>query len=62
MKKPQVNFAFIDGNNLHLTMRFLGWDLDYKRFIVYLSEHYGVNKAYYFIGYVPENTGLYNFL
>ncbi|HUT67437.1 MAG TPA: NYN domain-containing protein [Dehalococcoidales bacterium] len=62
MKKPQINYAFIDGNNLHLTMRYLGWDLDYKRFRVYLSEHYGVSKAYYFIGYVPENTGLYNFL
>ncbi len=62
MKKSQVNYAFIDGNNLHLTMRYLGWDLDYKRFRVYLSEHYGVSKAYYFIGYVPENTGLYNFL
>jgi uncharacterized LabA/DUF88 family protein len=43
-------------------MKSLGWDLDYKRFRVYLSEHYGVNKAYYFIGYVPENTGLYNHL
>ena len=62
MKKPQVNYAFIDGNNLHLTMKYLGWDLDYRRFRVYLSEHYGVNKAYYFIGYIPENTGLYNFL
>ena len=62
MKKPLVNYAFIDGNNLHLTMRNLGWDLDYKRFRIYLSEHYGVSKAYYFIGYVPDNTGLYNFL
>ena len=59
MKKTQVNYAFIDGNNLHLTMVYLGWALDYKRFRVYLSEHYGVAKAYYFIGYVPENTDLY---
>lgn len=42
-----------------MTMVSLGWNLDYKRFRVYLSEHYGVAKAYYFIGYVPENTGLY---
>jgi uncharacterized LabA/DUF88 family protein len=62
MKKSQVNYAFIDGTNLHLTMVYLGWELDYKRFRVYLSEHYGVSKAYYFIGYIPENTGLYNFL
>ena len=59
MIKPQVNYAFIDGNNLHLTMFNLGWALDYKRFRVYLSEHYGVAKAYYFIGYVPEMSDLY---
>lgn len=59
MKKPQTNYAFIDGTNLHLTMVNLGWNLDYKRFRVYLSEHYGVAKAYYFIGYVPEYADLY---
>lgn len=59
MRKPQTNYSFIDGTNLHLTMVNLGWNLDYKRFRVYLSEHYGVAKAYYFIGYVPEMTDLY---
>lgn len=43
-------------------MKKVGWELDYRRFRVYLSEHYGVGKAYYFIGYMPENTPLYNFL
>lgn len=62
MKKPQVNYAFIDGTNLHQTMKKVGWDLDYRRFRVYLSEHYGISKAYYFFGYVPENTSLYTFL
>ncbi len=59
MVKPQTNYAFIDGNNLHLTMVNLGWALDYKRFRIYLSEHYGVGKAYYFIGYMPEMRDLY---
>ena len=62
MKKPQTNYAFIDGNNLHLTMVNIGWTLDYRRFRVYLSEHYGVGKAYYFMGYMPENTPIYTFL
>ena len=62
MKKPQVNYAFIDGTNLHQTMKKVGWELDYLRFRVYLSEHYGVGKAYYFFGYIPENTPLYTFL
>ena len=62
MKKPQVNYAFIDGTNVHQTMKKVGWALDYRRFRVYLSEHYGVAKAYYFFGYMPENTQLYTFL
>jgi uncharacterized LabA/DUF88 family protein len=62
LKKPQVNYAFIDGTNLHQTMKKVGWALDYRRFRVYLSEHYGVAKAYYFFGYMPENTALYTFL
>jgi uncharacterized LabA/DUF88 family protein len=62
MKKPQINYAFIDGTNLHQTMKKIGWELDYRRFRVYLSEHYGVGKAYYFFGYMPENTSLYTFL
>ena len=62
MKKAQNNYAFIDGTNLHQTMKKVGWELDYRRFRVYLSEHYGVGKAYYFFGYMPENTPLYTFL
>jgi uncharacterized LabA/DUF88 family protein len=62
VKKPQVNYAFIDGNNLNLGIADSGWVLDYRKFRVYLGEHYSVSKAYYFVGYVPENTGLYNFL
>jgi hypothetical protein len=50
MKKPQTNYAYIDGNNLYRTMRAIGWDLDYRRFRVYLSEQFAVGKAYYFIG------------
>ncbi len=62
MKKPQINYAFIDGTNLHKTMKKVGWELDYRRFRVYLSEHYGVGKAYYFLGYMLENTPIYTFL
>jgi uncharacterized LabA/DUF88 family protein len=62
VKKPQVNYAFIDGNNLHLGITALGWVMDYRKFRTYLREHYGITTAYYFIGYVPGNTGLYNYL
>lgn len=59
MKKNQNNYAFVDGTNLYLALTNSGWQLDLKRFRIYLNEHYGVTKAYYFIGYAPENTSLY---
>ena len=62
MKKPQANYAFIDGQNLNLSIRELGWSLDFKRFRAYLSEKYGIGKAYYFIGYVAGNGDLYTSL
>ena len=62
MKKAETNYAFIDGTNLYLTMVHVKWRLDFKRFRVYLREHYGVSTAYYFIGYMAENQGLYDSL
>jgi len=53
------NFAFIDGENLNLSIRNLGWKLDFKRFRIYLKEKYGVSEAYLFIGYIDGNTELY---
>lgn len=62
MKKTQENYAFIDGQNINLSIRAMGWELDFKKFRVYLGEKYGVAKAYYFIGYVYGNDDLYNSL
>jgi len=62
LKNTENNFAFIDGQNLHLGVRDLGWSLNYKRFRVYLKDKYSVSKAYLFIGYVPENQELYKSL
>lgn len=33
--------------------------MDWKRFRVYLKEHYGVTKAFLFIGYIEGNNQLY---
>ena len=62
MKQRDNNYAFIDAQNLYLAIRELGWKLDYKRFRVYLREKYSVRKAYMFMGFVPTNQALYNFL
>ena len=62
MKSIRNNYAFIDSQNLNLNIRSQGWILDFKRFLVYLKEKYGVSKAFIFIGYVDENKKLYDFL
>ncbi len=53
------NYAFIDSQNLNLAIRDLGWTLDFKRFRRYLTDKYGVAKAFIFIGYLPTNESLY---
>ncbi len=48
------NYAFIDGQNLHLGTVEDGWKIDFKKFKIYLSDKYAVNKIYYFLGYFSE--------
>jgi uncharacterized LabA/DUF88 family protein len=62
MIKKGNNFAYIDGANLYKGVNSLGWDLDYKRFRVWLSEKYSVRIAYLFIGLLPKNKELYKYL
>lgn len=56
------NYAFIDSQNLNLSIRDLGWKLDFYKFRIYLKERYSVNKTYLFIGYLKGNEGLYTTL
>lgn len=62
MKYTENNYAFIDSQNLNLSIKSLGWSLDFKRFRVYLKEKYNVTKAFLFIGYIKKNSKLYDFL
>lgn len=62
MVSKENNYAFIDGQNLHLGIRALGWKLDMARFRKYLKDKYAVSKAFLFIGYVGENSDLYKAL
>ncbi len=62
MREKEKNHAYIDGANLHKGIRSSGWHLDYARFRVWLSDKYGVDKAYLFIGLVPKMTALYTAL
>ena len=63
MKKTKnKNYAFIDSQNLNMSIQRIGWKLDYKRFRRYLREKYNIKTAYLFIGFLPENQDLYNTL
>ena len=53
------NYAFIDSQNLNLGVKSQGWKLDFLRFRVFLKDKYRVEKAFIFIGYIPNNQSLY---
>ena len=62
MKNKQNNYAFIDSQNLNLSIRDQGWILDFKKFRTYLKDKYSITKAFLFIGYLHENQDLYTTL
>jgi len=53
------NYAFIDSQNLNLSIRNQGWILNFKKFRQYLKDKYHIIKAFIFIGYLAENQALY---
>lgn len=68
-KNYPIAYAFIDSQNLNLGTKkdiirhgkkiYHGWDLDYRKFRVYLANKFRVSKAFLFIGYIKENQKLY---
>lgn len=58
-KNRNNNYAFIDGNNLHLGIQYQAWQLDYKKFRKFLEDKFNVTKAYYFLGFIPDKKLLY---
>lgn len=52
----EQNYAYIDGQNLHLgtTKGDPAWQIDLRRFRVYLKEKYKIEKAFYYLGYVQD--------
>lgn len=62
MQKIQNNYAFIDSQNINLSIREQKWILDFGKFRRYLKDKQHIVKAFLFIGYVPQNQSLYTFL
>lgn len=52
------NYAYIDGQNLKMGTIDTkpSWRIDLGRFRIYLKEKYGVEKAFYYMGYVVDGA------
>src|SRR3982751_6894373 len=60
MRRPKKgNYAFIDSQNLNVSVQKYGWKMNWKKFREFLAEKHGVTKAFMFIGYVPEHEDIY---
>jgi len=62
MNNKYNNFAFIDSQNLNLSIKEQGWNLDFNKFRIYLKDKFNVSKAFLFIGYTPTSMSLYTSL
>jgi uncharacterized LabA/DUF88 family protein len=56
------NYAFIDAQNVYMGTRAAGWTVDVFRLRRYLKEKFGVVKAFWFVGYLPEKRPFYTVL
>ena len=56
------NYAFIDSQNVNLAIRDQGWKLNWKRLRIYLKDKYKVDRVYIFIGFIPSNNKIYQYL
>ena len=57
-----MSTCYIDASNLKFGIEQSGWSLDYKSFRSWLRDKFGVSRAILFMGLVPENADLYNYL
>jgi len=55
---PKI-YAFIDSQNLSLSIQNCGWKLNFARFFIYLKDKYKVSKAFLFIGCVNAELTLH---
>jgi len=58
--RQRNNYAFIDGTNMYLSAKYLGWEIDWASLREYLRKKHNVSDAYYFIGYLKKYQPLYD--
>lgn len=68
----KTTYAFIDSQNLNLgtsknlvkdgEIYYRGWELDFRRFYIYLNDKFRVKEAFLFLGYIKKYEKLYSYL
>jgi hypothetical protein len=53
---------YIDGNNLYRSAKELGFEIDYKKFRVWLTQKYNTKNIYLFIGFLEDRQNFYKYL
>ncbi len=61
-KMLKNTIAYIDASNLKFGIEQSGWKLDYKSFRSWLRDKFSVSRAILFMGLIPDNSELYNYL
>jgi len=54
--------VYIDASNLKFGVEQSGWSLDYKSFHSWLRDKFNASKVILFMGLIPSNFELYNYL
>lgn len=70
--KKAVTYVFIDAQNLHLGVKkdvyrnrkkiYSGWEIDYKKFYIFLEDKYKADGVFLFIGKIDKYKKLYKYL
>lgn len=55
-------YAFIDSQNLYRAVTEIGEKIDYRRFRLWLTNKYKIDRAFMYFGHMEKNQGLYNHL
>ena len=60
-KKKKANYAFVDNENVNVSVQKQGWKLDREKFIHRLKQEYRVEKVYMFMWYIKKYQKMYDF-
>ena len=61
-RRREKNYAFIDSQNLNLAIQDLGWNLNFKKFRIFLKDKFKIDIAFLFMGYISGNEMMYTSL